>query len=57
MRTFVHGTDAALVRDALGRFHVDAVLDQSGLWSTRWESQGTAQGATEGTVEVAPSRF
>jgi uncharacterized protein YfaS (alpha-2-macroglobulin family) len=55
--TLVYGTDASLVKDSDGHYHVDVDADQSGTWFYRFESTGTGQAADEGTFEVSESHF
>jgi hypothetical protein len=49
--TYVYGTDAELVKDATGKYHVELTLDQSGWWSWRQESTGVVT-ATQGKFRV-----
>lgn len=44
--TYLHGTDAQLVRDAVGKYHADIALSMPGMWRYRWESEG-GQGACD----------
>lgn len=55
--TLVYGTDAALVKDSTGNYHVDVNANASGLWLYRWESSTTGQAAQEGQFLVEPSNF
>ena len=55
--TLTYLTDAALVKDATGEYHVDVDASVSGTWHYRWESTGTNQAADEGKFEVAESAF
>jgi hypothetical protein len=50
--TLVYGTDAALVNDSAGHYHVDIDCDEAGTWYYRWESTGTGQAAEEGRFVV-----
>jgi hypothetical protein len=50
--TYVWGTDAQLVRDSVGKFHVELSLDQAGIWSWRQQSTGVVT-ASQGTFNVA----
>lgn len=38
-------SDAALVRDSAGNYHVDIDADEAGVWYYRWWSTGTGQAA------------
>jgi hypothetical protein len=44
---FVYGTDAEVVRDALGQYHVDWTLAQSGRHVARWEGTGAVHASVE----------
>ena len=55
--TYVYGIDIELVRDDEGDYHVDISLDESGVWSYRWESTGVGEAAEERYFEVRPSLF
>lgn len=55
--TLVYGTDAALVKDSTGNYHVDVNANQSGTWYYRFSSTGTGQAADEETFTVAESQF
>jgi hypothetical protein len=55
--TYTYGTDAALVRDSTGNYHVDVSMTAAGLWPYRWASTGTGQAAAEGQLLVEASRF
>jgi hypothetical protein len=52
-----YGTDAALVRDSAGNYHVDVDADTEGGWYYRWYSTGTGQTAAEGSFGVNGSQF
>lgn len=43
--TYIYGTDAALVKDSTGNYHVDIDADEAGIWHYRWWSTGTGQAA------------
>lgn len=43
--TYIYGTDAQLVRDSAGNYHVDINADEAGIWYYRWWSTGTGQAA------------
>ena len=55
--TLRYPDDAAIVRDALGHYHADIVLDQPGTWYWRWQSGHPSIGVAEGRITVQPSRF
>ena len=49
--------DPEIVKDSVGNYHIDVPADETGVWSFRWESTGTAQGAEEGQFKVRRSHF
>lgn len=55
--TYVYGTDAALIRDDVGAYHADYLLDTVGYWVWRWEGTGLVQAAVEGRIVTAESQF
>ena len=54
---YTHGTDAQLVKDSTGNYHVDVNANAVGTWSYRFESSGTGQAAKEVTFEVKKTAF
>lgn len=56
--TYLYGTDAELVKDSTGAYHVDVDADVAGRWVYRFAGTGTAQAAldqvflVEGSVVV-----
>lgn len=53
--TLIYGTDAELVRDSIGRYHVDIDSNESsGTWTWRFYSSGSGQGAVEDQFYVRP---
>jgi len=50
--TLLYGVDAALVKDAVGQYHVDLDLDDDGTWSYRYEAVGGFQGAYQNKFKV-----
>lgn len=42
-----YGTNAALVKDSVGNYHVDIDANVRGMWYVRWYSTGTGQTAAE----------
>jgi len=50
--TYTYGADAELVKDAVGRYHVDVDADAEGVWAYRFESTGTGQAAGEEAFTV-----
>ncbi len=55
--TYTYLTDAALVKDSSGHYHVDVDANGEGLWYYRWYSTGTGQAADETTFSVEASAF
>lgn len=44
------GVDVAVVKDAVGQYHVDIDVDEAGRWPYRWYATGT--GASAGTARL-----
>jgi hypothetical protein len=42
---YTYGTDAALIRDGVGQYHLDQSTDTSGRWAYRFFSTGAGQAA------------
>lgn len=55
--TYTYGTDAAVVRDSTGHYHVDLDASTEGLWRYRWYSTGSGQAAAESEFQVRSSPF
>lgn len=55
--TYTYGTDAALVRDSTGVYHVDVDAAQAGEYKYRFWSTGTGQAAAEEMFVVRPTLF
>lgn len=55
--TYVYPTNAQLVKDSTGNYHVDLTLTEAGLWFYRWEGEGAVHEADEGEFMVQPSGF
>lgn len=51
----VYGTDAAVVRDSAGVFHIDLTVGIAGVWRYRWESGADKVGIAEGQISVKAS--
>jgi hypothetical protein len=45
-----------VVKDAVGRYHVDVVANVAGLWRYRWEFAAPNAGAVEGEFSVQASK-
>ena len=62
---YIYGTDAEVVKDSTGNYHVDLPITAAGsdqvnkqrTWHTRWEGTGTIVAAAEGTITVRSSQF
>ena len=55
--TYTYGTDAALVRDSTGVYHVDVSVAEAGEYVYRFWSTGTGQAASEGKFVVRSTLF
>lgn len=55
--TYTYGTDAQLVKDSTGKYHVDLNGSTVGIWQTRFYSTGTGQAAAEATFSIRPSNL
>jgi uncharacterized protein YfaS (alpha-2-macroglobulin family) len=53
---YVYGTDAELVKDSTGNYHVDLAANAAGRWAYRWEGTGAAPSAAEAQFRVEASR-
>lgn len=52
--TLLYGTDAALVKDSTGNYHVDIDANDDGVWYYRWWATGTGQSAESAKFIVHP---
>jgi len=50
--TYVYLTDAALVRDGAGLFHLDVTTDEKGEWNFRFEGTGACTAVEEAAFNV-----
>lgn len=50
--TYVYGTDAELVRESTGVYHVDVVTDEKRQWHFRFEGTGTCTAVEESSFGV-----
>ncbi|MBU2249255.1 MAG: hypothetical protein KKD77_21080 [Gammaproteobacteria bacterium] len=55
--TLTYLTDAALVKDSTGIYHVDISVTASGIWPYRFYATGSGQSAMEGAFAVARTEF
>jgi len=49
---YTFGTDAEVVQDSTGQYHVDFVVNEPGRWWYRWEGTGAAAGVEQGYIDV-----
>lgn len=54
---YVYGTDAELVKDSTGNYHVDYTTVRRGIHHYRFFSTGVGEGAVESTFEVEKTYF
>ncbi len=57
---YIYGTDAALVKDSTGHYHIDLAASLEGTWKYRWKAltiSDTAAGADEGEYFILTSAF
>lgn len=54
--TYVFPTDAQLVKDSVGIYHVDVDVVEPGDWHYRWISTGAGQGAQIGQFMAKPNQ-
>ena len=55
--TYTYLVDAAVVKDALGKYHVDHLLTQGGIHYYKWTGSGTVYAAEESQFFVKISQF
>lgn len=55
--TYVYGTDAEVVKDSTGNYHIDVEPDAPGIWKYRFEGATSNKGAGETTFSVRRSAF
>ena len=48
----VYGVDTELVRESSGKYYVDLLLDEAGLWKWRYESSGIVDSAQQDHFSV-----
>lgn len=51
--TYVYPTNAELVKDSVGNYHVDYLLSIPGFWTARFEGSGTVDVASDDVVVTA----
>ncbi len=55
--TLTYPTDAVLVKDSTGNYHVDINCDEAVMWHWEWRGSGDNQATVEGNFAVTESRF
>ena len=55
--TKVYLTDAEVIKDSTGNYHIDVSVATYGVWRYRWIGTGAAQAAAEAEFLVAQSEF
>lgn len=55
--SLVYGTDAEVVKDSTGNYHVDLELDTGGIWTDWWVTTGTPKKTTRGTFAVQEAGY
>jgi len=55
--TLTYPTDAALVKDSVGNYHVDIDANVAGMWYVRGHSTGLGQTAEESQFLILASAF
>ncbi len=53
----MYDADVELVRDSMGKYHVEINANAAGFWHYRYESTGDGQAAFEGRFAVDRSNF
>jgi hypothetical protein len=54
---YTYGVDAALIRDATGKYRLDIEATKEGVWFWRFEGKLSNKGAGESSFTVADSKF
>lgn len=55
--TKTYGSDAEVVKDSTGRFHLDIDVDEAGTWTYRWNGTGAVVAAGEQTFVARETVF
>ncbi len=53
--TYTYGVGGEIVKDAVGAYHADIALSESGRWIWRWETDAPNAGADQGALTVQAS--
>lgn len=54
---YEYGVDGEVIKDAVGNYHMDILIDQSGTWYYRVEGITTNRGAEENSIIIRRSKF
>lgn len=57
LTTYVYGTDPEVVKDSVGNYHFDLIVEDSGRYHYRWEGTGALISAEESIIHVRRSCF
>ena len=55
--TYVYGTDAQLVKDSTGKYHVDVDISSAGIYYYRFIGTGAVKAAGESKFSIKTSNF
>lgn len=55
--TKLYGTDVEVVRDDVGRFHMDVTCDMSGTWTFGWIGTGAGAAVNDDAFKVTANPF
>lgn len=55
LTTYVFGVAAELVKDSIGNYHANILMNEVGKWAYRWEADAPNAGANEGLITVKKS--
>jgi hypothetical protein len=55
--TYVYGTDAQVVKDSEGNYHIDLDLDGQGVWSGKWIGTGANKGSKKFNFKIDEDEF
>ena len=50
---YVYGVDEEVIRDSLGVYHIDTLLDEAGIWRYNVTSTGAVAAVEEGSFNVS----
>lgn len=55
LTTYVFGVAIELVKDSVGNYHANVLMNEAGGWAYRWEADAPNAGANEGRITVKKS--